>query len=100
MLRIPDPPVSFTNDVTITTATQIGVTWAQGFCSGGSPIIDYTLSIYDVQLQTFVVVQANIVQTSYTITGLTTGTTYIFKVQSRNSFGLSVYSYEISILAA
>jgi hypothetical protein len=28
LLRIPDPPVSFTNNVTITSATQIGVTWA------------------------------------------------------------------------
>lgn len=38
--------------------------------------------------------------TTYTATSLTAGTTYKFKVQARNAFGLSEYSQEILILAA
>ena len=36
----------------------------------------------------------------YTVTGLTQGLTYKFKVQARNNYGFSVYSAEVTILAA
>ena len=43
---------------------------------------------------------ANIQSTTYTVTGLNAGTTYKFKVQARNIYGLSDYSVEVLILAA
>jgi hypothetical protein len=36
----------------------------------------------------------------YTVTGLTAGVTYKFKVQARNTEGFSAYSAEVEILAA
>jgi hypothetical protein len=44
--------------------------------------------------------ESGIVGTSYLSLPVTPGTTYKFKVQARNSVGLSKYSAEISILAA
>jgi len=46
------------------------------------------------------VLQSGVQSTSFTATGLITGTTYIFKVQSSNSFGISDFSSSISILCA
>ena len=37
---------------------------------------------------------------TYTAVGLTMGSTYTFKVQARNSYGLSPFSSEVSVLAA
>lgn len=42
----------------------------------------------------------NVPGTSYTVTALTAGRTYSFKVQSVNSFGPSSYSASVSVLAA
>ena len=49
-----------------------------------------TYSIYD----------NNVASTSLTVTGLTPGVVYSFKVKSRNVLGLSAYSDPISIKAA
>lgn len=43
---------------------------------------------------------SNIVAKTYTAVGLTAGQTYKFKVESRNSFGFSVLSEEVAIIAA
>ena len=60
-------------------------------------MLDYTLSYTSGSV--FIVFKENIVKKRFTATGLTTGTTYKFKVQSRNSFGTSLlYSNEIQIL--
>jgi hypothetical protein len=60
---------------------------------------DYTLWS-DQGESTFVVIAESLTATSYTATGLTVGATYVFKVQSRNEYGLSDYSAELSVLAA
>ena len=44
-------------------------------------------------------VATGITSTSYTKTGLNTGTSYVFSVKARNSFGYSISSSEITILA-
>ena len=44
-------------------------------------------------------VASGVTLTSYTKTGLSTGTTYRFRVRARNSIGLSVYSSVFSIVA-
>jgi len=83
----------------ITTATQVGLTWFPGFFNGGSPIIDYTVA-YGVATGSYSNTIPGILTTSYTVTGLTAGTTYKFKVLSRNVYGVSVYSNEVVELAA
>lgn len=45
-------------------------------------------------------INGNNLGTNYTATGLTTGNTYVFKVQARNSYGLSLFSNEVTILVA
>jgi hypothetical protein len=68
--------------------------------SGGSEILDYTVSILNEVSQVYEAVKTGITSTSTTITGLQAGTLYKLKVQARNKQGLSDYSAFISILAA
>jgi len=62
-------------------------------------VIGYRIN-YDQALYTYIVRASEITTTSYTATGLMPGLTYRFKVESRNSYGYSVLSDEISILCA
>lgn len=79
------------NDAGVTSSTQIGLTWEEGAANGGSAVIDYRVS-YDQGYDVFVVLQENVLGTSYAVTGLTPDTYYKFKVEARNSFGYSGYS--------
>lgn len=68
---------------------------------GGQTIVDYRLS-YDkgtnqVEWQ---VIASGLLVSSYTVTGLTTGLTYNFRVESRNSIGYSTYSNIVTAMAA
>lgn len=99
MVQPPDAPVDFANNPAITSATNIGLQWSRGLSDGGKDVIDHTVS-YDQGINKFIVLESGIVGTSYTSPAMTPGTTYKFKVQARNSVGLSSYSEEISILAA
>ena len=60
---------------------------------------DYTI-LYDNALGTgiFTVIKSGHATTSYTATGLTAGKTYTFKVEARNSYGLSAPSAPSPIL--
>ncbi len=46
------------------------------------------------------VLASNLVSPSYTAIDLTSGITYQFKVESRNSYGYSAYSDSITLLCA
>lgn len=41
LVTIPDAPVNLQDETTITSHTQVGLTWEDGPSAGGSPIIDY-----------------------------------------------------------
>lgn len=41
---VPDAPINVANDLTITSATRVGLTWVAGSSTGGSPIVDYTIN--------------------------------------------------------
>lgn len=41
ILEIPDKPINLADEVSITTAYVIGITWEDGNSYGGTPIIDY-----------------------------------------------------------
>ena len=76
----------------MTTATQIGLTWAEGPYDGGSTIIDYQVSFKEVPNSDYIVFSSVFTSTSGTITGLTAGLSYNFVVKSRNIIKLSEYS--------
>jgi hypothetical protein len=46
VLTVPNAPVNLLDDVSVTTASVIGLKWSNGISTGGSPIIDYRVS-YD-----------------------------------------------------
>jgi hypothetical protein len=66
---------------------------------GGALIEDYRVNIKE-QGGTYSVLASAIANTHYTAIGLTAGTTYVFTVESRNSYGYSVVSEEITMLCA
>jgi Fibronectin type III domain len=71
------------------------LSWQTPTDDGGQPIIDYT-----ILTDTDVVVLANITTTNAIITQLTQGVTYKYRVQARNSVGMSQSSNTVAILAA
>ena len=53
-----------------------------------------------MQGQAFSVLVDGLASTTYTATGLTSGTTYEFKVEARNQYDFSAYSATLALLAA
>lgn len=99
ILTNPDAPLNLQEIVVSKTATSISVQWTEGAANGGDDVIDYSVTIRpDESLAE--VVSSGVTDLQFTATGLMTGQIYHFKVQSRNSFGLSGYSDELTILCA
>jgi hypothetical protein len=67
--------------------------------TGGDVIIDYRVSIAE-QGAAFSILSAGVTATTYTATGLTSGVTYEFKVESRNSYDHGSSSEALALLAA
>jgi hypothetical protein len=107
--EVADAPVSILNIPATTTAYQIGLEWTDGAYDGGSPVIDYEVYYAVERLTeddpiptdplTYSIFETG-VQKPHTITGLTPGVVYSFKVKSRNLVGYSDLSDPTSILAA
>jgi hypothetical protein len=77
----------------------LGLEWSDGAEDGGLPVIDYRVSIAE-EGQAFSELESNVILQSYTAISLTSGTTYEFKIESRNSYGYSDFSDSITLLAA
>ena len=101
MVLVPSAPVSLANNLAVTLATQIGLTWLDGASNGGTQITEYEVW-YDEgnSGSTMKLLISGLTSKSHTATGLTQRTTYTFKVAARNSVGVSLYSDSVSILAA
>jgi hypothetical protein len=102
ILTYPDSPFNLANDSTQSSGSTIGLVWNEGAENGGTAIIDYQVS-YDQGLgtDTYSILASGITDVKYSVmVGVTSGSTYKFKVKARNSFGLSDYSASVSILAA
>lgn len=98
--EVPDAPITLANDAATTTDTLIKFTWSDGASNGGTSVIDYTV-YYDQGSSNFVQLESGVTTQYYqTSVTLTPGTTYVFKVQARNSVGSSSDSTELSVLAA
>jgi hypothetical protein len=70
------------------------LSWLAPIFNGGSPVIDYQISSDLASGNNFVVIATGVT------TSLTEGSTYQFKVEARNVYGLSTFSNTVSILAA
>lgn len=99
IVTIPDAPLSLANNPTITNAQRVGITWTAGAANGGTPVLDYSI-LWDQGTGNWVTRIAGLTTTSYTISQLSMGSTYSFRVIARNSFGFSNNSTTVSILAA
>lgn len=75
----PDAPTPLIEDYSQRSATTLGLSWMNGASDGGAAPIDYTVS-YDQGSDEYVVLESNILPTSYTATNLIPGTIYKFKV--------------------
>ncbi len=70
---------------------QATVSWSAPASDGGSPITGYVVAAY-VGLNSVKARIFNSTSTTQTVTGLTNGTTYRFRVRAYNAIGLSGYS--------
>lgn len=101
ILTYPAEPLNLENNLDVTWATVIGLKWDEGVESGGTPVIDYTVFSRDSITLVWIERQVGVVGTAVTLDSFNPGTTYTFKVKSRNAFDFSeLYSNEVSILAA
>jgi hypothetical protein len=87
------------NSADQTTATTIGISWANGASDGGTVVIDYRIN-FDQGIGVYKVLASNIAPFSYTATGLQAGVTYKFKLESRNAYGYSALSSELIVVAS
>ena len=95
----PDAPINLAEVVVDRTKSTLGLSWDPAAFTGGDVIIDYRISIAE-QGQTFSVLASGVTESTYTATGLNFGTTYEFKVESRNSYGYSAFSSTETLLCA
>lgn len=95
----PDKPINLAEDYSQRTKSTIGLTWEQAPFIGGAVIEDFRISIAE-QGGAFSELATGLVDPAYLATGLTFGTTYEFKVESRNSYSYSPYSDTITLLCA
>lgn len=73
--------------------TDISVTWSSltGTATGNSAILSYDL-YWDNGSGTINIELTDSLVTSYTVSGLTGGATYLFKVRARNIYGYGAFS--------
>lgn len=90
-MTIPDAPLNLANNAAQTDSDQIGLTWDDGAANGGSVIIDYRVT-YDSGSGNYVPLATGVYTKNFIATGLSAGTTYAFKIESRNQYGYSGYS--------
>jgi hypothetical protein len=99
IITYPDAPTIPVEIYSDRSASTLGIMWTAGLANGGSPVIDYEISAA-ILPAAFVVLSSNNLLTSYKAIGLTSGSTYTFRVRARNSFGYSQYSPTMNLLAA
>ena len=76
------------------------MSWLAPEFNGGSAVIDYQISSDLASGNNFVVIASGVTSLNYNSTSLTEGSTYQFKVEAKNVYGLSAFSNTVSILAA
>lgn len=95
----PFKPVSLVEVYAQRTPTTLGLAWADGPDDGGLPVLDYRVNIAVLGGE-YSVLASGLTTAEYTAVDLVSGTTYEFKVESRNAYEYSPYSDSITLLAA
>jgi hypothetical protein len=95
----PDAPINLAEDYSQRTKSTLAIQWDSATFTGGATIDYYRIS-YAVSSGTYTVLADNHLTTSITLTGLTAGLTYKFKVESKNSYSYSPLSDELYLLCA
>jgi len=90
---VPNSPTNIT--VIAVSPTQINIFWNAPSSDGGSPITGYKVEVKSGS-GSYSILTNTQSTTSYSHTGLTTGTAYTYKVSAINSVGTSAASSEIS----
>lgn len=98
--EVPDAPLYLSNVESVTTAYQVGLLWQEGNYNGGSVVLDYRVGYAEEFSSDFVIFADDLTTTSLTVTGLTPGVYYWFRVEARNIVGYSEFSDPIFVLAA
>jgi len=76
---------------------QAVLTWSAPASNGGLPVIDYVVEVRPAGSAVWTTFADGVsAATSATVTGLTNGVTYTFKITAKNSFGSSAPSAETS----
>lgn len=96
---MPDAPVEIQNNMAVTTVNKVGIMWSPGYSDGGLVVEDYRIS-WDQGTGSWEIRQEGVSTTSYTAASVYMGTVYSFRVEARNAYGYSIYSAEVSVLAA
>ena len=73
IITSPDAPVSFAEDYSLRTATNLGFSWSEGATNGGSTVLDYQISYDEATGTDFVVLASGLISTDYTATDLVSG---------------------------
>jgi Fibronectin type III domain len=100
IITYPTKPLSLLETVADRTATAVGLTWLEGTDNGGSTVFDYEVSHAKLPAGTYTVEKQNNLGITFVDSGLTSGSSYLFRVRSQNSFGYSDYSEELELLVA
>ena len=95
----PGSPTNLVEVVAQRTKSTLGLSWTEPVFIGGAAIVDYRVNIAE-QGKSYTVAATGVTSTSYTVTGLTAGKTYAFKVEARNSYSYSASSSPITLLCA
>ena len=97
----PGAPGVVTNVVGTTGVGQISVTWSAPVSNGGSAITDYTVQYSSNSGSTWTTFTDGVsTATSATITGLSAGTSYTFRVLAKNAIGDGPYSAASAAVSA
>lgn len=99
MISVPEAPINLTEDIILRTQTSLGLSWSDGLDDGSLPVIDYKITVTS-ESGDYQVIAEELLTAEYTAQSLTLGETYLFLVQSRNSYGYSPTSAQFSLLCA
>ena len=104
MLTPPSAPLNLTRGPGPASSAALDLVWTAPSSTGGSPVLTYTLELYNPTLSppAWQTVSTSLTALTYSQATpvLAPGQTYQVKVAARNRFGLSSYSEELSFLAA